>query len=58
MNCWECEDNSGEKSFVEYTDGETGTVQLCERCLEHFEKAEFVADIRPFSAEPEQVASV
>lgn len=57
MNCWECEENPGEKSHVEYTDGETETVRLCERCLHHFEKAGFVAETRPFSAEPEQPTS-
>lgn len=54
MNCWECEDNPGDKSLVEYSDGETGTVQLCERCLDQFEKAEFVAETQPYSAESEQ----
>ena len=58
MNCWECEDNPGEKNHVEYTDGITGTVQLCERCLDQFEKAEFVAEIQPFSTERGEAGSV
>lgn len=36
MECQECEDNRGEPAKVEYTDGNTEIVHLCEDCREEF----------------------
>lgn len=46
MECWECNDNTGEKLEVEYTDGKTATVQLCDRCREDFTEGDFVRGVR------------
>lgn len=36
MECQECVDNRGEPAKVEYTDGTTETVYLCEDCRVDF----------------------
>lgn len=51
MGCTECEENEGERMKVEYIDGATETVELCDGCQEEFEVAELVATISETEAE-------
>lgn len=45
MGCTECEDSTGKLVEVEYFDGTTETVALCNECREDFTDAELVADV-------------
>lgn len=45
MDCEECGKNGGTEVKVEYLDGKTETVELCNDCREDFIDAEFVAEV-------------
>lgn len=51
MDCGECSDNQGERVSVEYTDGTTETIALCETCREQFADGDLVSDIDPVEVE-------
>ena len=54
MDCGECSDNPGEPVSVEYTDGTTETIALCETCHEQFAEGDLVSDIEPVEVEESQ----
>lgn len=45
MGCIACNDNTGTRVTVEYFDGKTETVELCNECREGFTDAELVANV-------------
>lgn len=51
MDCGECHENQGELVSVEYTDGTTETIALCETCRERFAEGDLVSDIEPVEVE-------
>lgn len=51
MDCGECTDNPGELVSVEYTDGTTETIALCESCRAQFSEGDLVSDIERVEVE-------
>jgi protein-arginine kinase activator protein McsA len=51
MECGECSDNQGELVSIEYTDGTTETIALCETCRAEFADGDLVSDIELLEVE-------
>lgn len=45
MDCWECEDDTGERLEVAYADGATESVRLCESCRERLVDGDLVGGV-------------
>lgn len=45
MACQECEEDTGEPVSVEYTDGNTEALVLCEECRDEFVDGGLVRDV-------------
>lgn len=54
MDCRECTEKQGEPVSVEYTDGTTETIPLCETCREQYADGDLVSDIEPVEVEETQ----
>ena len=53
MGCRECTNGVGRSVEVEYVDGTTEIVRLCDACREDFTEASFVDDVVLTEAEEE-----
>lgn len=53
MDCWECEEDTGERLEVEYADGAIESVLLCESCRERFVDGDLVGGVQAVSLENE-----
>lgn len=51
MDCGECGGSGGEPVRVEYTDGTTETIPLCEQCRERFTDGDLISRVEPLDAE-------
>jgi len=51
MECGECSDSQGELVSIEYTDGTTETIALCETCRAEFADGDLVSDIELLEVE-------
>lgn len=51
MDCWECEEDSGERLEVQYDDGAVESVRLCETCRERLVDGDLVGGVQAVSPE-------
>lgn len=49
MDCWEWEEDTGERLEVEYTDGAIESVILCESCRERLADGDLVGGVQAVS---------
>lgn len=47
MDCVECEEKTGEKTEIVYTNGKSESLHLCQNCQKQFQEGEFVKSVSP-----------
>lgn len=45
MGCLECGETDAKPSRIEYVDGTTEHVSLCQKCLREFEEGDLIAEV-------------
>lgn len=54
MDCTECEDDEGEPTRVEYMNGDTETVSLCEQCRGEFKDGGLIREVERAETPPSE----
>ena len=45
MNCEQCEESTGERTVIAYTNGESERIRLCADCRERFSEGDLIESV-------------